>query len=42
MKTKYYILADGEGTRWHNYRDVPKHLIGIDDEAKKIIDEYLG
>lgn len=23
MKTKYYILANGEGTRWHNYKGVP-------------------
>ena len=30
---KYYILANGEGTRWHNYRGVPKQLIEIDGET---------
>ena len=30
---KYYILANGEGTRWHNYRGVPKQLIEIEGET---------
>ena len=32
-KTKYYILANGEGTRWKNYLGVPKQLIEIDGET---------
>lgn len=31
--TKYYILANGEGTRWKNYKGVPKQLIEIDGET---------
>lgn len=30
---KYYILANGEGTRWKNYMGVPKQLIEIDGET---------
>ena len=30
---KYYILANGEGTRWHNYKGVPKQLIEIEGET---------
>ena len=30
---KYYILANGDGTRWHNYKGVPKPLIEIDGET---------
>lgn len=30
---KYYILANGEGTRWHNYKGVPKQLIQIEGES---------
>lgn len=30
---KYYILANGEGTRWGNYKGVPKQLIEIDGET---------
>ena len=30
---KYYILANGEGTRWNNYMGVPKQLIEIDGET---------
>lgn len=30
---KYYILANGQGTRWNNYRGVPKQLIEIDGET---------
>ena len=30
---KYYILANGEGTRWNNYKGVPKQLIEIDGET---------
>ena len=30
---KYYILANGEGTRWGNYMGVPKQLIEIDGET---------
>lgn len=29
----YYILANGEGKRWKNYKGVPKHLIEIDGET---------
>ena len=30
---KYVIMADGKGTRWQNYNDIPKHLIEIDGET---------
>lgn len=30
---KYIIMADGKGTRWNNYRDIPKHFIEIDGET---------
>lgn len=30
---KWYILANGEGTRWRNYKGVPKQLIEIDGET---------
>lgn len=30
---KYIIMADGRGTRWHNYNNIPKHLIKIDGET---------
>ena len=29
---KYIIMADGKGTRWKNYQNIPKHLIKIDGE----------
>ena len=34
MKTEHrvLILAAGEGTRWENYLNVPKHLVEIDNE----------
>lgn len=30
---KYIIMADGKGTRWQNYNDIPKHLIEINGET---------
>ena len=30
---KYIIMADGKGTRWKNYNDIPKHFIQIDGET---------
>lgn len=30
---KYIIMADGKGTRWNNYRDIPKHFIKVDGET---------
>ncbi|MCI6012627.1 MAG: NTP transferase domain-containing protein [Firmicutes bacterium] len=30
---KYIIMADGKGTRWQNYKDIPKHLIEIGGET---------
>ena len=30
---KYIIMADGKGTRWQNYNDIPKHFIEIDGET---------
>lgn len=30
---KYYILANGEGTRWGNYKGVPKQLIEFGGET---------
>ena len=30
---KYIIMADGKGTRWKNYLDVPKHLVKVDGEV---------
>lgn len=29
---KYIIMADGKGTRWNNYNNIPKHLIKINGE----------
>ena len=33
MKRKYYILANGEGTRWNNYMGAPKQLAKVDGET---------
>lgn len=30
---KYIIMADGKGTRWNNYMNIPKHLIKINGET---------
>lgn len=30
---KYIIMADGKGTRWNNYNNIPKHFIKIDGEV---------
>ena len=30
---KYIIMADGSGTRWNNYGNIPKHLLKIDGET---------
>lgn len=30
---KYIIMADGKGTRWNNYKDIPKHFIRVDGET---------
>ncbi|MBQ4649264.1 MAG: 2-C-methyl-D-erythritol 4-phosphate cytidylyltransferase [Firmicutes bacterium] len=30
---KYIIMADGTGTRWQNYNDIPKHFIEIGGET---------
>lgn len=30
---KYIIMADGKGTRWQNYNDIPKHFIEIGGET---------
>lgn len=30
---KYIIMADGKGTRWNNYRDIPKHFIEVEGET---------
>lgn len=37
--TKAIIIADGQGTRWNNYLDKPKHLIEIDGE--RLIDRTV-
>lgn len=29
----YIIMADGKGTRWNNYQNIPKHLIKIKGET---------
>jgi choline kinase len=29
---KYIIMADGKGTRWNNFNNIPKHFIEIDGE----------
>lgn len=29
---KYIIMADGKGSRWNNYQNIPKHLIKINGE----------
>lgn len=36
---KYIIMADGKGTRWNNYNNIPKHFIEIDGE--KIIERTI-
>lgn len=30
---KYIIMADGKGTRWNNYQDIPKHFIKVNGET---------
>ena len=30
---KYIIMADGKGTRWNNYKGIPKHFIKIKGET---------
>jgi choline kinase len=30
---KYIIMADGKGTRWQNYNNIPKHFIEINGET---------
>ena len=30
---KYIIMADGKGSRWKNYRGMPKHLVKIKGET---------
>ena len=30
---KYIIMADGKGTRWNNYKGIPKHLLKINGET---------
>ena len=30
---KYIIMADGKGSRWNNYKNVPKHLIEVNGEV---------
>lgn len=36
---KYVIMADGKGTRWNNFNEIPKHFIEIDGE--RIIDRCV-
>lgn len=33
MSMKYIIMADGKGTRWNNYNDIPKHFIEVNGET---------
>lgn len=30
---KYVVMADGKGTRWNNYMNVPKHLAKVEGET---------
>ena len=30
---KYIIMADGKGTRWNNYNNIPKHFIEVNGET---------
>lgn len=30
---RYIIMADGEGSRWNNFNDIPKHLVNINGET---------
>jgi choline kinase len=30
--TRVIVIAAGDGTRWNNYRDTPKHLVTIEKE----------
>jgi len=36
---RYVIMADGKGSRWKNYKGIPKHLIEINGE--KIIQRTI-
>ncbi len=29
---KYVVMADGKGTRWNNYNDIPKHFVCVEGE----------
>ena len=37
---KYIIMADGNGTRWNNYKGIPKHLIRINGET--LLERLVG
>ena len=30
---KYIIMADGKGSRWNNYKNIPKHLVEVEGEV---------
>lgn len=42
---KYIIMADGKGSRWNNYKNIPKHLVEIEGEViiartVRLLNEY--
>lgn len=42
---KYVVMADGKGTRWNNYMNIPKHLVKVDGETiigrtVRLLNEY--
>lgn len=39
MFMRYIIMADGKGSRWKNYKGIPKHLVEINGE--KIIQRII-
>ena len=40
MGHRVIILAAGDGTRWQNYRDNPKHLVEI--EGQRLLDRTVS
>jgi hypothetical protein len=41
--TRVIILAAGDGTRWGNYRDTPKHLVTVEKEVllQRTVKQFL-
>lgn len=41
--TQYIIIADGQGTRWGDYRGTPKHLVNVEGEIllERTVNQFL-